>query len=69
MSNDEETDNTQAETWLPRCGVRGSDWLYRVDALRTHDHRKMEFQLHFALALLCDAIRALSYAFTFRYTS
>ena len=68
MLTDKETDDTQEKTWLPRRSVRDTNWMYRVDALQTHDHREMEVQLHHSLALLCNAIKALAYAFTFRYT-
>ena len=67
MSNDNETDDTQAETWLPRRSVRDMNWMYGVDALRTHGHREMEVQLYQSLALLCNAVRALAYALSFRY--
>ena len=54
-----------SEILSPRRYVRDTNWLYRVDTLRTHDHRELELQLSFSLAFLCDAIKALSYAFTF----
>ena len=68
MVTDEETGDIQDETWLPRRSIRDTNWMYRVDTLRTHDHREMEVQVHHSLALLCNAVQALAYAFTFRYT-
>ena len=68
MVTDEETGYIEDEIQLPRRSVRDTNWMYRVDALRTHDHREMEVQVHHSLALLCNAVQALAYAFTFRYT-
>ena len=65
MITDEETGDVEEEVWLPRRSVRDTNWMYRVDALRTHDHREMEVKLHHSLALLCNALQALAYAFTF----
>ena len=42
--------------------------MYHVDALHTHDHHEIKVQVHHSLALLCNAVKALVYAFTFPYT-
>ena len=76
MSNDadsvvdhQEDVHTENETWLPRRSVRDTNLLYCVDTLRTYDHWKIEVQLHSAMALMCNTMRALSHVFNFRYSS
>ena len=68
MLTDGEAGDIQDETWLPRHSVRDTNWMYRVAVLRTHDYREMEVQVYQSLALLCNAIKALVYTFSFRYT-
>ena len=66
---DDETEDPRDEEWLPRRSLRDTNWMYRVDSLRVHDHREMESLLSQALASLYNAVRALTYAMSVRYSS
>ena len=67
---DGETDSSSSHDedvrWSPRRRERDTNWMYRVDALRTHDTREMESYYEMSRWQLLQTMMLLVYVFSIK---